>query len=684
MPTTAILTSFMHQRGGDLVAATSFMKALLAQSPDMKFEWIVKRDISSYQKDLQEFLEKELGTQSHLVSLTVIDSADYDRVSITSNGIIDNKSGQVISSQQLTELSDKNWGTVQTGWHGWKDIHRQIRTGPIASKLASVDVIAVIGNPHRLVREDHDELHRFGKKIITVAEYGLSHVNNRVYYPSDVVMRTGFGSGEKGVYIDSTVTSNDGFETIDPLDKSFLTHLINNSDVSQKALYHENTQLFYGYFFDNDRLTAARFNVKAESYIQNAIKLAIDRGEKLNIDIVIPGFINPDDLQKIYENALNTLAPEYRSKIAKARYDLKGSSDEFTSKSLINTGQTDGFNIRLINPKRLQRSTVQAVLNESDPFVGLTGDASWIEGLMKGKITCYQTMQWKQGLYAGFIQYLESKPFLKNSPLLHFYKLQAPNSRSPADCWQEMCKLYRNHKEQMLADASALAAEISAEKDINKNLIPEFIKIALQEASRRAPRAEAPKVQVKTAIPAEAPKVHVKAAIPPEPPKVHVKAAIPAEPPKVQVQTAIPAEPMATAPARENVNAEQIRKLKKLVKLCENYKNHLQRSTTKDPSNLANQKYDIVSKMLNSLSDPAVPDPQAKISNMEAHLTEQNKGILQTRRNSSIDQIFLEGLFNVLTLGIYSKISKGTFAFWKTHGEVVVEDIDEIKNQPKN
>ncbi|KTC70200.1 VipE [Legionella birminghamensis] len=141
---------------------------------------------------------------------------------------------------------------------------------------------------------------------------------------------------------------------------------------------------------------------------------------------------------------------------------------------------------------------------------------------------------------------------------------------------------------------------------------------------------------------------------------------------------------MATAPARENVNAEQIRKLKKLVKLCENYKNHLQRSTTKDPSNLANQKYDIVSKMLNSLSDPAVPDPQAKISNMEAHLTEQNKGILQTRRNSSIDQIFLEGLFNVLTLGIYSKISKGTFAFWKTHGEVVVEDIDEIKNQPKN
>ncbi len=609
MPTTVILTSFMHQRGGDLVAATSFMKAILQQSPHMKFEWIIKRDISSYQKDLSDFLKKELGDQSQLVDLTVIDSADYNDVTITPNGVLDKQTQKILSSKALTERSDANWGTVSTGWFGWKDIHQKIQSKPIADKISSADAIAVIGNPHRLIKNDHRVLHDFGKKIITVPEYSLYHTNNTVYFKGDLIMSTGFDQLERGIYIDNTVKSTDGFEKIDTSDISFLNHLI-HPDGTQKDSYHAKTQLFYGYFFDNESLTAKNYTVQAESYIQNVIKLAIDRGEKPNIDIVIPGFINPDDLQRIYETALKSLPPEYINTIRTARYDVK-SSEEYTCNSLIDTKDPSKlYEIRLINPKRLQRSTIQSLLNESDPFIGLTGDASWVEGLMKGKVTCYQTMQWKKSFYDGFLHYLETKDFLKNSPLLRFYKLQAPNSKSSASCWEEMRALYLNHKDEMLADSKILAGTIESEKDINKNLIPEFIKLVLAQ--------------------------------------------------------------------EQHEKAQETKTLTQLITLCENYKKHLHKPLHHNYSDLVNKKLIIVDSMLNALKSSTVPDSKIRIKNLEAILTKENKSILSCRRDSSEGAKFLEGILNILIICVYSKISKGTFAFWKSHGEAVVDKIEAL------
>lgn len=482
MPTIVVLTSYMHQRGGDVVAAVSFIKAILAKSPEMKFEWIVRRDISGYQKDFKEFLEKELGEQSRLVNLTIVDSEDYKKVTITPEGVKDNQTSAILTNKELKKRSDLNWGTIKTGWKGWRDSHDKLKSPPIASKISSANVIAVIGNPHRLVEADHKVLHQLGKKIITVSEYSLKHRNNEVYYPDDVKMTTGFGRDERGVYIDATVKTTEGFEKIDPEDKSFLDHLINRA-VEEKDSYHLKTELFYGYFFDDETLSAEKYTVTAELYIQNVIKLAIERGEKLNVDIVIPGFADPAHLLEIYKKALDKLPKGYREKIGKASYNAKTKPPEhYTSTSLIDTNVTDKIAIRLINPTHLQRSTVQALLNESEPFMGLTGDASWIEGLIKGKITCYQTMRWKKIFYENFLLYLGTKDFLKDSYLLQFYKLQKPSEKkSSEERWEEMRELYRNNKEEMLLQAKHLAEVIEAEKDINQNLIPEFINMVLAE-----------------------------------------------------------------------------------------------------------------------------------------------------------------------------------------------------------
>jgi hypothetical protein len=51
--------------------------------------------------------------------------------------------------------------------------------------------------------------------------------------------------------------------------------------------------------------------------------------------------------------------------------------------------------------------------------------------------------------------------------------------------------------------------------------------------------------------------------------------------------------------------------------------------------------------------------------------------VLKHQRSPSATK-FLENIMNLLTLGIYSKVSKGTFAFWKSHGEAAGEQINNL------
>ena len=460
----------MHQRGGDLVAAVCFIKSVLAQAPDMEFEWVIKRDISSHQKNLNEFIEKELGALSSLVHLTVLDSSDYSNVAFNGENVIDKASGTILSHQKLTALSDANWGLIPH-WHGWTDVHQQLRSKQLSFKFSAARAIVVVANPHRLVKEDHKVLHEYKKKIYIVPEYSLYHSQNRVYYPGDSKLSTGFA--EAGVYIDEVVKFQGGFEHVDASDQSFLEQLL-RADVAEKNRYQASTDLFYGYFFENEQLSSSSYAVKIKSFIQNAIMLVMDRDKKPSIDIVIPGFADANALREIYRQAILGLPKSYLAKIRAAEYQVKNTSNKYDAESLhVGNG---AFAVRLINPRRLQRVTIQTLLNEADPFVGLTGDASWIEGLMKGKITCYQVVRWKEEFYQGFMAFLNQK-FPSNSPLYQFYALQNRYYGQASELnWDKMRALYVNHKAQMLAEAKLLAHYIEQEKDLNKTLFPAFIR----------------------------------------------------------------------------------------------------------------------------------------------------------------------------------------------------------------
>lgn len=488
MPSIVVLTSFMHNRGGDLVATINFIKSVIAQDETITFDLVIKRDIEGYQKNLQEFIGKELGADSQRVRLSVLDSSDYKAVTIDDNQAIDNRTKRSLSEQELQRRSDANWGLSPT-WHGWQDVHSDITT-KLKHSFESASAIVVLANPHRLVKGDYELFHyRFKKRIITLPEYSLHHVQDRVYFKGDQRYATGFSSN--GVYVDELSKCIDGIEAVDQADLLFMKYLVQN-DLQTKGAYLSQTTLFYGYLYYDD-LVPVNSPVGLSSYIENCIRLAIDENKKTNIDIVMPGL----DLRKlydIYQNVIANLPQHYKNKIQTADYDFKDPHGQFNSSNVF-SGH-GAFTIRLINPNRLQRQTVQTLLNESEPWVGLTGDASWIEGIVKGKIICYQQIRHKIASYNDFLQYLGAK-FPKTSPLRQFYELQAVAGGADIGLrWQKMQQLYVTHKDQMTLEAKQLAQYVMEEKDLKNTVIPRVIQevcaTAVAGASAAAARVQLP------------------------------------------------------------------------------------------------------------------------------------------------------------------------------------------------
>ena len=476
MASLAILTSYMHQRGGDLTSAITFMKALLAKDPTITFDWIVKRDISSYQMDLQVFKNRELGALSRSVNLTVLDSSDYETVLFDSGRVIDKLTRREITPDELTRRSDANWGLMPT-WHGWKDVHEQL----IAMRQTFSDAKAtvVVANPHRLIQKDYELLHRLGHRIYLVPEYGLVHRNSKTYFPGDKLLETGFSSEELGVYIDDTMSRPDGFEAVmGTADEPFIEYLLSGYPYG-KDQYHTHQALFYGYVFEKISLMSSSSPVNISTFIQNAIMIAMDCGDKKSIDIVIPG-VSSQQLEIQYQHALSQLLPKYHTKITSAVYHTKTTSGEWKETHLFSSMHV-GYRVRLINPHRLQRSTIQALLNEADAFVSLTGDASFVEGLIKGKLVCYQIMGHKKHAFDGFLSFLGTK-FSVNSPLRQFYEVQCRTGMSAVQQWSEMRRLYCDHKAQMLSEAQQLSQYIKNEKNLNNTLTLHFLPLLSDKA----------------------------------------------------------------------------------------------------------------------------------------------------------------------------------------------------------
>ena len=143
-------------------------------------------------------------------------------------------------------------------------------------------------------------------------------------------------------------------------------------------------------------------------------------------------------------------------------------------------------------------------------------------------------------------------------------------------------------------------------------------------------------------------------------------------PPQIEANEIIEQKAGAVKTIKQSTPEE---KLQNLTTLCLNYLKHLDNPD----GSKGKAKHTLATQMLLALSKPN-EDAPTRIDKMEKLLTAENKNLLKDHRSGTT---FLENVLHVLSLGFYSKATKGTFAFWKSHGEVLTDNIEkEIKNKP--
>ena len=72
-------------------------------------------------------------------------------------------------------------------------------------------------------------------------------------------------------------------------------------------------------------------------------------------------------------------------------------------------------------------------------------------------------------------------------------------------------------------------------------------------------------------------------------------------------------------------------------------------------------------------------DDKGKIEDFRATLSKERE-TLEKQRDSAAKR-FLKGVAHILSGGIVSKLSKGSFCFWKSHGKVFAEKVSGISSK---
>jgi hypothetical protein len=200
----------------------------------------------------------------------------------------------------------------------------------------------------------------------------------------------------------------------------------------------------------------------------------------------------------------NELSKEDFNKLGAIEYYKKTSGElDIADKEMLGLGEV---NIRILNAFPLKKDVMKRMMNISDPFIGLTGDQSFSEGLCLGKAVLYQEMAWKSDSYKAFVT-LCLDTFGKESPLYQFAARQdidsgneislwkdkgVPENERRQRCWEYLLEVYKDptKKEDLINQAKKMSRILINQHSLQDRLpneITEFLKNA--ELSMKGPKA---------------------------------------------------------------------------------------------------------------------------------------------------------------------------------------------------
>lgn len=302
------------------------------------------------------------------------------------------------------------------------------------------------------------KLEETGKLVLNIGEYNYDKIKG--------ALKTGLGLDRLGVFVDAGIdlekhTFTSCKDTV--LERLGLMNAGTTTVTPQNIkAYQEEHLMFFGYFnkeFDQCRNP----HVNPENFITICLHLAKLKNAK-NVDLVVRF---GDDPSEYIESIIPSLSDSYSS-IEIISRDGKSSTQTLSNdKSLPK--------VRIIDPFPLDRDSFKLLQSIADPFMALTGDQSFSEGINRGAIIFYQMMIWKCDL-ADAYQKLCSEITSPTSELSIFNKLVFSTMQDksklldPSDC-QKIAEFIYANQNNLIAQMEQVKHEVGEHHNLLKNLI---------------------------------------------------------------------------------------------------------------------------------------------------------------------------------------------------------------------
>ncbi|MBS0289650.1 MAG: hypothetical protein JSS07_06415 [Proteobacteria bacterium] len=327
--------------------------------------------------------------------------------------------------------------------------------------------------------------HQKGVPVALVTNYNTDltyELKNR----SDIItslpfIMLGFGQDMAGIFLplksisEQKITLNDDFLKSMSKDEVKLLNFICNGT---RPEFLANNDLYFSYQNKIPMVDISQFSVK------DFIELCLENSKKDNITICLNAGSGKDAAKELnINNLISDLTTQNKHFSALCKnivfeyweYDEKNQNWNLSIKKSAQANNTK--TCRLINPFPLSGILFQTLLDISNPLTMQTGNSSFVEALIKGKIPIYQVTVWSKEFILAFQQYV--KQHEPNSYFCDF--LQMIHKQSSAAEKQKICQFYNKHQDEMTQEIKILKDKMYSDTklDLKSNLISELENISI-------------------------------------------------------------------------------------------------------------------------------------------------------------------------------------------------------------
>ncbi|MFK7824654.1 MAG: hypothetical protein AB8G05_10880 [Oligoflexales bacterium] len=323
---------------------------------------------------------------------------------------------------------------------------------PLKELFANMDVHIAYPTFHYFSNDmfkylNEDIYEGFSEKTVLLTEY--DYQDDLSKYKDFKLFKTGLGENSLGVFLGDENKEEEGNSFIDERLDYILSKHLSDKDFYLGYLNRHD----WSYYFKIDKKNSIDSKVTFAS-----ICILLENSGSRNTNLIVNmGEEEVKELKKVLTK-LDVKDPS----IAYLKLSKKVSAKD------IDAFYKSDSKIKILNPFPLARKDMKRLIVNSNTFVGITGDQSFIEALSLEKIVFYQVMEWKRDFFKNFTRLFGK---LNRSETQNFYSSMLNNPNGIKQI-RFTYKAIKAKKKKIHSDTVEVKNFISEKLNLRQNLLP--------------------------------------------------------------------------------------------------------------------------------------------------------------------------------------------------------------------